>query len=178
MKQAKSNKQTGRITTNKVHIHRNYSAESKPPKSKKGIIFIIAAIFTIIAGIIAVLIYFGLSPINMNQRSRDSEYDKFHVDVSNLEPSGDMYKRSIKIRNNTKYPQNNVHISIQGTKVIKPLGTPWPEGGGMIMIQYIKSKGKTYETEIGTIPANKYVKIILASSEPFEVEVKIYWIES
>ncbi|MDO8505029.1 MAG: hypothetical protein Q7S48_00385 [bacterium] len=200
MQEVKSDRQSGGITANEVRIQGDFKIPSKAnPKTKtwKKIVAAVVTVLTIGGGAAAVLNYFGITLNNMDQANptkhagsnkqsggitanevninmSTNEYDKFHIDVSPIIPYRNLYRRTIKVRNNTKYPQNSVHISINGTEEILYSGTPMLEGGGMIMVNYIKNEEKSYETEIGTIPAQKYVVIELASPKPFEVDVKIY----
>ncbi|MBI4994484.1 hypothetical protein HZC21_02460, partial [Candidatus Peregrinibacteria bacterium] len=197
MKQSKSNKQSGGLTANDVNIYGDFHMQSQPTGKPRSRLKTIATVGTIIVSVIAILSYLGLKPKNMDQQTNPSqnvesnkqsggitanevninmpanEYDKFHVDVSPMATYKSLYRRTVKVRNNTKYPQNNVHISIAGTEEILHSGHPVPEGGGTILVNYIKSEGKVYETEIDTIPTQKYVVIELASPKPFEVDVKI-----
>ncbi len=194
MKEATSNKQSGGITTNDIKIYGDYHAQPKSPqKLKRSLWKTLAIVITTIGSVVAILTYLGLTPNNMEQQANSpqsvesnkqsggitanevtfnmsaNEYDKFYVDVSSMKKQGNLYRRTVKVRNNTKYPQNTVHISINGTEEILHSGHPMPEGGGLIMVNYIKSEGNTYETEIGTIPAQKYIVIELASQKPFEL---------
>ena len=200
MKEAKSNKQSGGITANVVRIQGDFQIPSKTnqkTKMRKKIVAGAVTVLTIIGRVIGLLNYFGITPNNMDQvnptkhagsnkqsggitanevtiNMPTNEYEKFYVDVSAMIPYQNLYRRTVKIRNNTKYPQNNVHISITGTEEILHSGHPMPEGGGAIQVNYTKSEGNIYETEIGTILAQKYVVIELASPKSFEVDVKIY----
>lgn len=175
-------------TPTSINIHNSFNKDVKEsfnkthPKvhlSKLSLFGIIVGVFTIIGGGFAALDYFNVTPAiekSTTESMDNGEVEIFYIDVSesDFNQEENYYKRTVKIRNNSQYDQSGVHISIQGTKEIRPLGPPWPEGGGMIATQYIKSEGTTYETEIRTIPTQKFVKITLASSEPFEVEVKVY----
>lgn len=101
----------------------------------------------------------------------------FHKDIASLKQSkkDGKYERRIRIRNNSKDPQHNVHFSVKCDNNIINRYPPWPEGGGMIMVNFQKIYGNTYEAQVGVVPPQRFIQITLASDKPFEVlNVKIY----
>ena len=117
-----------------------------------------------------------LSGEQPNQENKQKE-DIFYIDIAPLKQSEKdaKYERQIRIRNNSKAPQQNVHFSVKCDRNIINRYPPWPEGGGMIVVNFQKIYENTYEAEVGVISPQRFIQITLASDEPFEVvNVKIY----
>lgn len=145
---------------------------------------------TVIVSILAAIIFGGIwwffiaqqrtesivkEDIAVEPKSKSEQTIDIDYEVSSLMEKGGKYQRSVTITNYTINPAHNVHFSIKSEKQIINEPHPWPQGGGMIMVNYSKITGNTYEAEVGIIPPRRFIKIVLQADTEFEIEkVTIY----